>query len=151
VTPLLACTSLFSQPCACRPEQWAIWIGPAQQCDGCHLTDLCSTDGGPCSLCWPKLPGSQCNAPDGALFANITLRNITINSPKQSAGVLIANVSTPMQNITFDNVVVNNMPKQPWGDGGYYCKNVNGVATGTTSPVPPCFRDKTDRALANAN
>jgi len=134
-----------------QPEQWAIWIGPAQQCDGCHLTDLCSTDGGPCSLCWPKLPGSQCNAPDGALFANITLRNITINSPKQSAGVLIANVSTPMQNITFDNVVVNNMPKQPWGDGGYYCKNVNGVATGTTSPVPPCFRDKTDRALANAN
>ena len=99
----------------------------------------------------PKLPGSQCNAPDGALYANITLRNITINSPKQSAGVLIANMSTPMQNITFDNVVVNNMPKQPWGDGGYYCKNVNGVATGTTSPVPPCFHDKTDRALANAS
>lgn len=126
-----------------EPEQWAIWIGPAQQCDGCSLTDLCSTDGGPCSLCWPQVPGTHCKAPDNAQYANITLRNITINNPKQSAGVMIANESMPMQNIVFDNVVVNNPASKPWGADGYYCKNVNGVATGSTSPVPPCFKDLT--------
>lgn len=126
-----------------EPEQWAIWIGPAQQCDGCSLTDVCSTNGGPCSLCWPEVPHAHCNAPDGAQYTNITLRNITINSPKQSAGVLLANVSVPMQNIVFDNVVVNNPASKPWGKDGYYCKNVNGVATGRTSPVPPCLKDLT--------
>lgn len=126
------------------PEQWAIWIGPAQQCDGCDITDLCSTNGGPCSLCWPNVPGTHCNAPAGAQYENITLRNITINNPKNSAGVLIANASVPMKNVVFDNVVVNNPSSHPWGDDGYYCKNVNGVATGRTSPVPPCFTDMTD-------
>lgn len=96
-----------------EPEQWAIWIGPAQQCDGCSVADLCSTDGGPCSLCWPKVPGTHCNAPDGGRYANITLRNITINNPKQSAGVLIANASVPMENIVFHNVVVNNPANKP--------------------------------------
>merc|ERR1711964_870293 len=115
--------------------QWAIWIGPAQQCDGCSLMDLCSTDGGPCSLCWPTV--GECNAPAEAQYTNITLRNITINNPKQSAGVLIANASVPMQGIVFDNVVVNNPASKPWGNDGYYCKNVNGVALGAISPVPP--------------
>jgi len=123
-----------------EPEQFAIWIGPAQQCDGCGATDLCSTDGGPCSLCWPTV--GHCYAPSDALYANITLRNITINSPKQSAGVLIANSSSPMQNVVFDNVIVNNPASKPWADG-YYCKNVNGIAIGNTAPVPPCFRDRT--------
>lgn len=124
-----------------EPEQFAVWIGPAQQCDGCSVLDLCS--GGTCSLCWPQVPHSHCHAPSGAQYANITLRNITINDPKQSAGVLLANVSLPMQNVVFDNVVVNNPASKPWGDDGYYCKNVNGVALGTTSPVPPCLKDLT--------
>lgn len=128
-----------------EPEQWAIWIGPAQQCDGCSATELCSIKGGPCSLCWPFLPGSQCLAPPDAQYSNITLRNITINSPKQSAGVMIANSSSPMRNIVFDNVVVNNPASKPWGKDGYYCKNVQGVATGKTSPVPPCLKDLTDK------
>jgi polygalacturonase len=38
------------------PEQWPIWIGPAQQADS---SDLCAAH--PCSLCWPTLPGAQCN------------------------------------------------------------------------------------------
>ena len=125
-----------------EPEDFAIWIGPAQQCDGCGATDICSTDGGPCSLCWPSWPGSQCNAPLGAQYSNITLRNITINSPAKSAGVLIANISNPMNRILFDNVVVNDPADTPFEDG-YYCVNVNGVATGNTSPVPPCMEDRT--------
>lgn len=129
------------------PEQFAIWIGPAQQCDGCHVTDLCSTDGGPCSLCWPTVPGTHCYAPADAQYTNITLRNITINNPSQSAGVILANVSSPMLNVVFENVVVNNPASSPFGDDQYYCKNAQGVATGTTKPVPPCFTDLTDAAM----
>jgi polygalacturonase len=128
-----------------QPEQWAIWIGPAQQCDGCSVTELCSTKGGPCSICWPTVPGTHCNAPKNAQYDRITLRNITINSPKKSAGVLIADVGTPMKNVVFDNVVVNNPAEKPWGKDGYLCENVDGVATGSTSPVPPCFKDLTDK------
>jgi hypothetical protein len=130
------------------PQQFAVWIGPAQQCDGCSLTDLCSTDGGPCSLCWPTVPGARCSAAAGAQYTNITLRNITINNPKQSAGVIIANAATPMQNIVFDNVVVHNSSSKPFGDAQYYCENVNGIATGTTNPVPPCFKDLTTKNKA---
>ena len=64
--------------------------------------------------------------------------------PKMSAGVLLANISSPMQNILFDNVVVNNPASKPFGKDGYYCKNAQGRATGTTSPVPPCFKDDTN-------
>jgi polygalacturonase len=134
------------------PEQWAIWIGPAQQCDGCSATNICSTDGGPCSICWPTFPGSQCHAPSGGKYVNITLRNITINNPKGSPGVLLANTSVPMENVVFDNVVVNNPGKKPWGDKYYHCENVNGVATGKTWPVPPCFHDLTSsNASGNAH
>ena len=56
-------------------------------------------------------------------------------------GVLLANESVPMINVLFHNVVVNNPASKPFADG-YYCKNVQGVATGTTSPVPPCFQNR---------
>ena len=82
-------------------------------------------------------------------YINITLRNVTVMNPQRSAGVLIADASTPMENIVFDNVVVKNARKEdPWGDG-YDCEHVNGVATGTTDPVPSCFK-KIQRADAVA-
>ena len=56
--------------------------------------------------------------------------------------MLIANISNPMNRILFDNVVVNDPADTPFEDG-YYCVNVNGVATGNTSPVPPCMEDRT--------
>jgi hypothetical protein len=118
-----------------NPTQWAIWIGPAQQSDS---KDLCAAH--PCSICWPTLPDAVCPGVPGALYANITLRNITVNSPKQSPGVLIADRSTPMQNVLFDNVKINNPGKNPWGKDFYKCQNVQGLATGTTDPVPPCFK-----------
>mmetsp|Transcript_23342 Transcript_23342/g.69950 ORF Transcript_23342/g.69950 Transcript_23342/m.69950 type:complete len:435 (-) Transcript_23342:82-1386(-) len=118
-----------------HPEQWAIWIGPAQQSDS---KDLCAAH--PCSICWPEVPGAVCPGVVGAQYANITLRNVTVNSPKQSPGVLIADAATPMKNVLFDNVKINNPGKSPWGNDFYRCENVEGVATGTTDPVPPCFK-----------
>ena len=43
-----------------RPEQWPIWIGPAQQSDSRRL---CAPH--PCSICWPEDPLAQCYAPAG--------------------------------------------------------------------------------------
>ena len=61
-----------------------------------------------------------------------------------------ANATSPMIDVTFENVVVNQpaTKRHPWGTG-YFCQGVQGgVATGTTSPVPSCFEDRTDAALA---
>lgn len=121
-----------------NPEQWPIWIGPAQQSDS---VELCAAH--PCSICWPELKGAECNPPPAGSYVNITLRNVTINNPKMSPGVILANATNPMVNVTFDSVVVNNPGAKPWGDKYYECQNVHGVATGSTSPVPPCFKDLT--------
>jgi polygalacturonase len=129
-----------------EPEQWAIWIGPAQQSDS---DNLCA--GHPCSICWPMLSalGAKCNAPPDAFYKNVTLRNITVNNPKSSPGVIIANDTSPMQGVTFDNVKINNPGMKPWGKEYYKCRGVaSGVATGDTWPVPPCFTDNTTAALA---
>tara|TARA_B110000091_G_C13754831_1_gene449404 strand:+ start:60 stop:1445 length:1386 start_codon:yes stop_codon:yes gene_type:complete len=122
------------------PEQYPIWIGPAQQADS---SNPCAAH--PCSLCWPHVPGAECNAPVQGQYINVTLRNITINNPKGNPGVIFANSSAAMQNVVFDNVVVNHpsTSKTKWGLN-YYCEGVaNGVATGGTTPVPPCFKDET--------
>lgn len=127
-----------------EPEGFGIWIGPAQQSDS---IDLCAAS--PCSLCWPDDKHAQCNAPTNGQYKNIRLVNVTIINPKSSPGVLRANASCPMQNVSFHNVVVQgNANKQPWGDQHYDCENVQGVATGTTNPVPPCFKDDTDATRA---
>lgn len=127
------------------PEQWAIWIGPAQQSDS---DDVCAAH--PCSICWPDVPFTKCVPPPNALYRNITLRNITINSPALAPGVIMADAKTsPMENVVFDNVVVHNpsAKKAPWGTG-YNCIGVStGTATGTTSPVPSCFKDMTTATL----
>ena len=126
------------------PEQYAIWIGPAQQSDS---NRLCAAH--PCSICWPKVPFAKCNAPVNATYRNITLRNITINNPRSAPGVILANEQSPMENVVFENVVVNN-PKSKKVDY-HTCEGVkSGVATGTTSPVPKCFLDRTDAALRRA-
>jgi len=51
-----------------------------------------------------------------------------------------------MKNVVFDNVKVNNPGSHPFGKT-YFCENVHGVATGDTSPVPPCFEDRTSKAV----
>lgn len=118
------------------PEQWPIWIGPAQQSDS---SQLCAPH--PCSLCWPMLDNATCNAPDDGIFIDITLRNITINSPKQGTGVIIGSEKYPMQNITFDDVIVKNPPAS--GADYYECEGVeSGFVQGDTWPIPSCFQNK---------
>jgi hypothetical protein len=113
-----------------EPEQWAIWIGPAQQADN---VDICYAD--PCSLCWPDIPFAECNMPANASYVDITLRNVTVINPAQSPGVIMGSATNPMLNVVFEDVVVKNAP------GNYYvCEHVaSGFAKGRTSPVPPCF------------
>jgi len=116
-------------------EQYPIWIGPAQQAD---TTNPCFAQ--PCSLCWPYLaPYAQCNLPAQAYFRNVTLRDVHVLGSKNSPGVIMANSTSPMVDITFDNVVVQGAGDQPFGSN-YKCVGVaSGIATGGTAPVPPCF------------
>jgi len=60
---------------------------------------------------------------------------------KESPGIVFGNASRPMEGVIFDNVTVLPAdPKaEPWGKDFYHCEGVNGVATGGTAPVPPCF------------
>jgi len=116
-----------------EPGQTAIWIGPAQQSDS---DNPCAAH--PCSLCWPETPLSKCNLPAAATYKNIVLRNITVNmggSSKQS--FIMANATNPMQGVVFDGVVVNDAKAKDFYE---HCEGVaGGIATGGTSPVPPCF------------
>ena len=110
-----------------NPQQFAIWIGPAQQ------------TGQPCSLLWPITPHATCDISGYQTWNNIVIRNVTINNPWQSPGVLMGNLTNPIHNVFFHDVVVNNPPQEPWEDY-YSCDNVIGYASGTTSPIPPCFK-----------
>ena len=114
-----------------NPTQWAIWIGPQQ-----------AAFEGACSLLWPEDPLSKCPIPPLVKWTNILLKDITINNPKMSPGVILGNSTNPMKNVVFDNVVVNNPGKNPWGDKFYACSGVQGIATGNTNPVPPCFKQQ---------
>jgi len=76
-------------------------------------------------------------------WSNITLKDITINSPIKSPGVILGNSSNPMFNIIFENVVVNNPGYEPWEDDYYLCQNIDGYYTGTTDPAPPCLTELT--------
>jgi len=138
-----------------EPSRWPIWIGPAQQVESgddangtSHILNPCGSGGG-CSLCWPMVPFTQCHGIKNGVYRNITLRNITINNPKASAGVLMADKDSPMTNIVFDGVRVNNPGSSKWGSN-YKCENIeSGTAIGDTSPVPPCFKDLTTKAVTD--
>ena len=75
-----------------EPEQWPIWIGPAQQSD---TTNLCYAN--PCSECWPNIPWATCNGVPMRQIKNLVLRNIEIRDPKYSTGVLLASNMFPME------------------------------------------------------
>ena len=70
-------------------------------------------------------------------FNNITLRNIYIDKPVLSPGVILGNASIPMTNIVFDNVVVNDPAKWPF-DHKYQCKHAHVKSVGGTKPSPLC-------------
>jgi len=102
-TPGLVENILFENITLYEPEQWGIWIGPAQQsinANPCHAN--------PCSLCWPTLPFATCDGIEQSQYRNITLRDIKIYHPLGSPGVILADDSNPIQDIVFDNVIVTN-------------------------------------------
>jgi hypothetical protein len=67
--------------------------------------------GNPCSLCWPLIPLAQCDAVDKSTYMNITLKDITINNPKRSPGVIKGDDETKIMGIVFDNVLVTRGPR----------------------------------------
>lgn len=127
-----------------KPESWPIWIGPQQagiREDGKKYNPC---DGDPCSLCWPKLKSAACPGV-AALIDGLTLRNITVNKPRLSPGVIIGDSSIPMRNLVFDDVRFIDPPADgSFGKNYFHCEGVqSGVAKGSTWPVPPCFTDGT--------
>ena len=83
------------------PQQFALWIGPAQQADS---VNICRAN--PCSLCWPFVPGAECSGEVNGTYRNILLKNIQINKPKNGGGVIMASAANAMINVVFDGVKV---------------------------------------------
>eukprot|EP00523_Entomoneis_sp_CCMP467_P022330 CAMPEP_0168836444 /NCGR_PEP_ID=MMETSP0727-20121128/4615_1 /TAXON_ID=265536 /ORGANISM="Amphiprora sp., Strain CCMP467" /LENGTH=674 /DNA_ID=CAMNT_0008889837 /DNA_START=121 /DNA_END=2141 /DNA_ORIENTATION=+ len=83
------------------PLQWPIWIGPAQQADS---SDVCHPN--PCSMCWPMAPSSKCHVVKESKFRNITLRDIQINNPQMSPGVIFGSHADTIDDLVFENVQV---------------------------------------------
>ena len=111
------------------PRWWAVWIGPQQQHEpGTKLGRKCPLDYPITKTC----PTQGC-----VKFNNITLRNIYIDSPVLSPGVVLGNESNPMTNVVFDNVVVKGSGKWPF-DHTYQCKHANVQSIGGTKPVVNC-------------
>ena len=126
-----------------EPSSWPIWIGPQQagiKEDG-QPYNPCTGD--PCSLCWPTLPSSKCPGV-AALIDGLTLRNITVNRPQTSPGVIIGNDSLRIRNLVFDNVVFVDPPDNgAFGTDYFHCEGVEGgLAKGGTWPTPPCFTNE---------
>lgn len=127
------------------PEQYAIWIGPAQQA------------GQPCDLDWPYMPHSKCQMTGFQTFENITLKDVTIIDPQETPGVIFGNDTNPIKNLVFDNVKVQYSSKlkktmshllKPWGNS-YYVRNdvkdckkkgIQAYYLDGSDPVPACFK-----------
>jgi hypothetical protein len=111
-----------------EPEQYSIWIGPAQQ------------SGQPCELYWPQGPRSECRMSGYQTWKNILLKDIFIYNPRHSPGVLISNDTNKMQNVRFENVVIKgDIGDEPFGEN-FYCQDYDDslTASESTSPMPAC-------------
>lgn len=116
-----------------RPRWWAIWIGPQQQHE--PHQDLA----GDCALSFPIV--KHCPTQGCTDFSDIVLRNVLIEDPLLSPGVLMGNASNRM-NVTFENVVArmndgSAVPSFPFD--GYKVEHVNGVCRGVCDPFPAKF------------
>mmetsp|Transcript_28005 Transcript_28005/g.41270 ORF Transcript_28005/g.41270 Transcript_28005/m.41270 type:complete len:822 (-) Transcript_28005:88-2553(-) len=96
------------------PMQWPIWIGPAQQVAG-GSSNICSSN--PCSLCWPYVPFTKCDAGYHSTFRNIMLKDIRINNPRQSAGVIMGGEGNVIDGLVMDSVVVQQTRRSALRDG----------------------------------
>ena len=134
---------LFEDFVITDPFWYAIWIGPQQQHE--PGSDL----GLDCALIYP-LHDSQCPTQGCSDFENITFRNVEIVNPKLSPGAIMGNVSNPMRNIYFEDVVVKQdskvLGRWPWREdsfpwrGTYKSMFVEGSCKGC-DPVPEGFEE----------
>lgn len=115
------------------PVWWTIWVGTQQQ-------QQPGSSGTGCSFLYP-LFNSSCPTDPQVTVENITLRNIQVYNPVLSSGVLLMNSSNPGTQFTWDNVYFHNISSFPEANGSYLCESVQGIATGNTYPVPPCFQN----------
>ena len=114
-----------------KPIWWSIWIGPQQQREP-------HTEARECGLVYPFT--KTCNIESCMTLRNITLRNIVIEDPLISPGVIFGNQSNPITGLTFDNVTVvkgNVGDIFPFGSG-YQCSNTIGAASINSSPPLEC-------------
>lgn len=116
-----------------RPFWWAIWIGPQQQHEPHSALE------GKCGLDYP-FGHASCPTQGCVTFANITLRDVRIEQPALSPGVVLGNASNPMRNITFEDVRTTFGPgkadgRVPWGRA-YRCEHAAVRSVGTTDPKP---------------
>jgi hypothetical protein len=112
-----------------EPEQFAIWMGPAQQL------------GQKCSLLWPLL--GRCLKSGFQTWNNILFKDVTIIKPKGYIGVLMGNSTNPIKGVVLENVVVKQQEewrKLFYGDNFYNCLGVEGWYNGTTSPKLTCLK-----------
>ena len=124
---------LFETVRITNPRWWAIWIGPQQQ----HQPG--SPLGQDCAIDYPISPA--CPTQACVDFRGIVLRDVTVESPVLSPGVILGNESNPMD-VTFDGVAVtkwNIVPPPPFGKE-YRCESTDlKLAPGSTnSPLPDC-------------
>lgn len=127
-----------------HPFWWAIWVGPQQQ----HQPNTALN--GKCPLSYP-LPGSRrCPTQACTTFANITFRNILIEDPYISPGVIMGNETNPIHNLIIENLTVSTRTWKPWHGkwpyhewkypfrGKFQCTNANGVCK-NCFPAPDCL------------
>ena len=121
-----------------EPVWWPLWFGTQQQ----HQPGYNGTG---CSFLY-LLDNTTCPTDPQVTVANITLRRILVlngNSP----GIILGNASNPLRGLVFEDVVHVNSTGFPVGPN-YLCTAATGVARGATAPVPDCFVDETDAAVA---
>lgn len=123
-----------------RPFWWAIWIGPQQQ----NQPGWGPGDHPECKLDFPI--SDKCMTQPLVVIQNITLRNINIQNPLLSPGVIRCNESRydepgkpSCDNIVFDGVKVTGVSTNyPYGPQ-YGCWNVENSSAIDSNPVPTCF------------
>jgi len=127
-----------------EPLWWAVWIGPQAQHEPHQSLH------GACPLDYP-LENSVCPTQGCATFENITLKDVFIDNPLISPGVILGNASNPIKNLQFENVTMKvplkNMfyhGRLPFHEshfpyaGKFQCENAIGTCK-DCHPVPECL------------
>lgn len=113
-----------------QPRWWAIWIGPQQQQEPGDKLGL------KCALQYPFF-NSKCPTQGCVEFRNITLKDVVIDHPWLSPGVIMGNSTIPMKDIVFDNVnMIGDTGKVPF-HSNYQCSDAD-VTFKNSFPVAKC-------------